>query len=444
MSMLTVIDITEVARRFRLVRLANYFMVVGCGTWLVGQLLNAPNVTAEWIPVVSLLWTGLIVNVWAGLITAGAIEGRMWRCLYVSLPLLAICGAAAAISLFRSMPADIDAHSNPGGNAIFVACVLAALFAASGVLALAAVISLDRIRIDPWSVRLRELIDSIESAIEAPAAAERGKATSRLMGLLCATLAALILVGQHYVPDAVWQPNAQVLSLLALSGWSLVFHARRCFLPDASSLLEADRRSRIVLLRSFEDDERHHYLASELSVIDFGLETRLANHFGRFGPFVAIGSPRDPTPRPGASTIRLPDAAWQRVVQDWMDKARYIILLSGTTRWVNWELSQVIERGLEARLILMFPRRPWWLLWRRVRSENARLIKLRDTLAGTPWVPNLALIDRPQDIRALVLQRGGGVLLIRSRPRNRDSYHLAVLLAQRQMLIDNAPGGANA
>jgi hypothetical protein len=434
----TMVDVSRAARRFRFIRLANYFMVVGGGTYLIGQLINAPNVTREWVPIVGLVWIGLIVNFWAGLMTAGTIDRAMWRRLCVSLPLLAVCSGTAAVSLFHSMPADINPHSNPRGNAIFVACVLNALFAASGVLALAAVVSLDRARIEPWSLRLRALIDTVEGVREAPPTSGGGRPTSRTKGLLCATAAALILVWPHFVPDETWQPNAQVLSLLGLSGWAFLFHARRYFLPDANALLGGDKRPQVVLLRSFEDDERHSYITSELSVVDFGLESRLANHFRRFGPFVAIGSPKDPTPRPGVATAQLSGEEWQRVVQDWMDRSRYVVLLAGTTHWVNWELSQVIGRGHAGKLILVFPRSPWWGFWRRARMASGRMAKLRETLADTPWAPALALVDRPYDIRALVLRQGGEVMLVTSRPRNRDSYHLAVLVAQRQLLQDAA------
>ena len=88
------------------------------------------------------------------------------------------------------------------------------------------------------------------------------------------------------------------LARLILLGFFLLARARGYFQIDADSLLAADRRPPILFLRSFADDEKQKYHRSYKALLDFSLETRLSNHFSRFGPFLAIGSPMEVCPSP--------------------------------------------------------------------------------------------------------------------------------------------------
>src|SRR5262249_41107579 len=135
------------------------------------------------------------------------------------------------------------------------------------------------------------------------------------------------------------------LQKVGLLGCFLLITARRYFQVSADSLLAVDKRKPILFLRSFADDEQVKFGDSDTSssyglpdrlpdvnstqdsnldrpedplavaarssrpigwkasktLLDFSLETRLSNHFTYFGPFIAVGSPKEPVPQIGAA-----------------------------------------------------------------------------------------------------------------------------------------------
>ncbi len=434
-----VIDISHIARPFRLVRMANYFMVIACGTWLIGQVANAATVTVGWWPYVAALWVVLAINVLAGLRTAGRINATLRRWMLLATPALAVGCGAAALNLYFTMPADIDPVSNPVGSEHFVACVFASLGAIFGVFALFSTLRLDRARIPELGLSGRELLDRVRAAAVASNARARAKPSSFAKAMLYGAASAVVLAGLHWIPTAIWQPYSPILSFLPLLGWGLIFRARIFLQPDAPSLLKVDKRPNILFLRSFADDKRTHFLQSELSVIDFDIQTRLAAHFRPFGPFVAIRSPKDLTPRLGAPSAVLDNDKWQVVVREWMDNAQTIVWQAGRTSWVTWELKQILKRGHAKKLIVLMPQtKSWWPGWRR-KDCAARLAKVSRLLTATPCRRGLSGITRPQDVRAVVLDAHGCVTIITSRPRNRDAYHFAAIVAHHLMLDANPP-----
>jgi hypothetical protein len=167
-------------------------------------------------------------------------------------------------------------------------------------------------------------------------------------------------------------------------------------------LLSVDKRRPVLFLRSFDDDEKMRFTKWQVGVLDFSLETRLANHFRYVGPFIAVGSPTETVPIPGAARVKLPDSEWQDRVMGWICNAAVIIMYSGRTHWVNWELAGIIETGHAQNLILMMPefgksrRRLWW------QDLGPRIDRMRDVLKNTVWSNTFAAIQDWQDVRALL------------------------------------------
>jgi len=223
--------------------------------------------------------------------------------------------------------------------------------------------------------------------------------------------------------------------VLTLLGFSLLTRAREFFQIDADSLLAADRRPPILFLRSFDDDEKQTYRRSKKAFLDFSLETRLSTHFSRFGPFVAIGSPNDAVPQLGAARVLLSDDEWQPRVLNWMRDARLIIMYSGTTHWVNWELRQVVKNECATRLILVMPEIKA-LLWAGKEEISARVEQVREAFKGTSWEEELLCFNDFARLRAMLFRPDGSMVMVRSRSHSRDSYHLAALVAH-QILIDS-------
>src|SRR5262249_11357016 len=140
------------------------------------------------------------------------------------------------------------------------------------------------------------------------------------------------------------------------------------------------------------------------TLLDFSLETRLANHFMYFGPFIAVGSPSEPVPAIGAARAALPDSEWQSRVMAWMSGGSVIVMYLGSSRWVTWEQAKVVNTGRAAKLILMFPEMTGW----RSRTESgeleARMTFARQAFSNTKWGAALTACRNPQDVRALLFR----------------------------------------
>jgi hypothetical protein len=253
----------------------------------------------------------------------------------------------------------------------------------------------------------------------------RGRALAAI-GL--AWMAGIQLVPNEIYFDRDW---VRIFDQLSQAGFLFFIFARRDFQPDADKLLAVDTRAPILFLRSFQDDEKISYQMGSAALVDWSLETRLAAHFSRIGPFVAIGNPKDKTPEIGAARALLSDDQWQARVIDWMDRSRVIVLMSGVTHWVGWELKSVLDRGHAGKLIILFPQS------RKVfkfKSESAaRLKTIQDAAAGTPWADALIALDRPERLRALLLEPGGKIARFNAKPRARNAYHLAALAAHYRL-----------
>ncbi len=253
----------------------------------------------------------------------------------------------------------------------------------------------------------------------------RGRALAAI-GL--AWMAGIQLVPNEIYFDRDW---FRMFNQLSEAGFLFFIFARRDFQPDADKLLAFDVRSPILFLRSFQDDEKISYQMSSAALVDWSLETRLAAHFSKIGPFVAIGNPKDKTLEIGAARALLSDDQWQARVIDWMDRARVIVLMSGVTHWVGWELENVLDRHHADKLIILFPQSRKFF---KFKSESAaRLKTIQDAAAGTPWADALAALDRPERLRALLLEPGGKIARFDAHARSRNAYHLAALAAHYRM-----------
>ena len=114
-----------------------------------------------------------------------------------------------------------------------------------------------------------------------------------------------------------------------------------------------DKRPPILFLRSFDDDELERSQSPGKALLDFSLEKRLSNHFMKFGPFIAIARPGEIVPQLGAARALLSDDKWQETVLNWINEAQLIVMYSGKTHWVKWELERIIQCGRVPRLILL-------------------------------------------------------------------------------------------
>lgn len=443
------IDISKQASALSWLRLTDYALVILCGSWLIAtlpQFFDSATYATPGVPVLFALIAFVFgYAAFVGWRHVGVIDSRVWASYSIVFPLLVfVCALVlwVSISAFASVSnafgedRKLETMQELSGMAV-AAWVGAA--AAAGWLSL---VALRRMKIAGLNSTVDQLLGYLSS--KAGSRAEMATHIRRInptRGYLVGGLGVLVLLAVAFAP----MPSNKILAefwlkesnQVSLVGFFLLVRARRHFQVDADSLLEVDRRAPILFLRSFDDDEKQVYTGSDKAFLDFSLETRLSNHFSHFGPFIAIGSPKESVPQLGAARVLLSDDEWQPRVLGWMQNSQMIVMYSGKTHWVNWELRQVLNNGCAERLILMIPEIKAWRKSKREAEVNARVAQIREVFKDTPWEEELMQFDDFMGLRAMLFCPDGSMVMVKSRSRSRDAYHLAALIAH-QLLLDPA------
>jgi len=195
------------------------------------------------------------------------------------------------------------------------------------------------------------------------------------------------IVGTLGFLEIYLQSIASVLAMV------FVYLGYRANAESASRLLARDDRPPILFLRSFRDDGRGSFSISDWRATALGLqsvqfasvlgplananpirilrlligrggdtaEEQLAGYMRRHGPFIAIGRPKEGLPTSGAARDYVSDDIWRSRVEDWMSKARLIVIQPGATHGIWWEIERAIEAVPRDRVvfsILSFDGRP--------------------------------------------------------------------------------------
>jgi hypothetical protein len=439
---ITKVDISRPARALAVLRWSDYLLVVVCGfgaaETAVRALVAAASGDAATFVMLTAVAAVLGYAAYTGWRHLSVIDPQVWGSYLWVLLLLACVSVLLALVTVVGWIAN---GLNPveGGLQSFLGFVVFLWFAAVAVPGAVFVLLLRRMRIAPMGTPLADLLTDL--AARGGPSAEQLTSLPRVnmrRGLTYGFLGVAILVGAQLAPVPMEGRNATTalrgVEQVMIFGFFLLIRARRYFQVSADALLAVDKRAPILFLRSFADDQRLQYANSRNALLDFSLETRLASHFHRFGPFIAVGSPKDTVPQPGAARVLLSDDQWQGRVLEWMKAASIIIMYCGTTGWVNWELRQVVASGRATSLILMFPENKSWRSSRRNRDIAARTEQIREVFRDTPWAEELMEFNDFAGLRAMLFRTDGSMLMINSRSRSRDAYHLAALIAHQQLL----------
>jgi hypothetical protein len=270
-----------------------------------------------------------------------------------------------------------------------------------------------------------------------------------VLGISLAAIGLTILSFLTFTGFAVQSPDpipplvdtAVSLSLFTLPLWALMLQlGRKLSRPDAATLLEADERAPIVLLRSFQDDEKsvkRRNVLARLLFWGFGgrirLEQAIAGELSRFGPFVAIGEPGERLPDLGAARAYFSNDEWQAAVLDWIGRARTIVIIGGMTRWVTWELRQVIASGKLDHLVLLLPPDT-------PAGRASRWQLIAEALSGSHWRAALKGID-PSHAIALCQKPGTSdeIIVFGSAAPRQVDYEIAIRLAVYAMHAAGSP-----
>jgi hypothetical protein len=117
-----------------------------------------------------------------------------------------------------------------------------------------------------------------------------------------------------------------------------------------------------------------------------------------------------------------------------MSEASVIVMYSGKSQWVTWELAKLVNTERVGKLILMIPQVKGWRCLTQSKDITARIEYVREAFKNTKWRGALAALQNFRDVRAVLFRSDGSLIVIKSRPRNRDSYHLAALIAHYILL----------
>lgn len=427
---LRVIDISRVARPFRFVSLANYFMMVTC-IWATAGMLEMPFTTHMdvWTTFFTLLAAAVYAYAgwvaWHNIGVLGALINRHTnRALWV-LGVFITLMALSQLPLLRH--ADFDSEA---GKEAFMTVFLAAMLAGVVFMALFALAILRRRSMPGTGMKLSDFLR--QSLSQAPYPESALPPRNPKVGRWLLIAGALWILAFSAIPDSIFYKSSntvRTINMLGQVAFVFFIYARQFFQPDFGTVTAADKRAPVLFLRSFADDEKVNYQAADHSLFDFSLESRLAGHFNHYGPFIAVGAPKDKLPHLGAVRAQLSDDEWQGTVTGWMKAAGYIVLMAGTTHWVGWELKKVLDLGQASKLMVLFPQATRRL--RRKKDFEGRLGVVRGACAGTVWQAGLSVPLDARRIRSVVFDPAGQVTVVTSRPRNRESFHLAALLAQQ-------------
>ena len=190
--------------------------------------------------------------------------------------------------------------------------------------------------------------------------ARRG-AWQKLLGftliILCFAYVGLMdLPAFKFVDDTWWilLPTLAAFLVSAHTGFKLLRTGWKYDVVSAEQLLATDPRPPVVYLRSFEADSEivvrpHGFWNRAMTVIFdymmmFSTEQELAEVLNRVGPVIAIGRPGEPLPELGAARLYVSDADWKAKVTDMIARSRLVVIRTGSTPNLQWEIEQTMAR----------------------------------------------------------------------------------------------------
>ena len=169
-------------------------------------------------------------------------------------------------------------------------------------------------------------------------------------------LSALVAFTGNFLPDEWLDIPAAGLFVFLATVWPAyrlrsryaLEKRRRELRPMAAETIQSIDRPPVLYLRSFEDDQRGARIKGSLTE-----EEHLAKVLSQFGPFVAIGRPGEALPEAGAARVYVDDVNWQSAVQELLGKANMVIVRTGRTMGLDWEIERAVRLLRPQQLVLL-------------------------------------------------------------------------------------------
>jgi len=153
-----------------------------------------------------------------------------------------------------------------------------------------------------------------------------------------------------------------LLSLLSLKlavrtphGLELIERGRRMRAWDALSLLERDRRTPVLYLRSFQDDDVDDPTPPVWAGLRQRYEHGLARVLGSLGPVISIGQPGEELPQIGTARLYVPNEDWQQAVTYFFTHAAAVVIMVGKSEGIWWEITEAVRLVPREKLLFFFP-----------------------------------------------------------------------------------------
>jgi len=155
----------------------------------------------------------------------------------------------------------------------------------------------------------------------------------------------------HGYLDTILEPVS-----LAIAGYYCYFRSKKYQAriereSGVPHIMALDPRPPVVYLRSFDEDKKGDH---PLHLNTDSQEEVLGAFFKEAGPFVAVGRPDEDFPTLGAARIYL-DEDWQSQVVGLMSVARLVVLRTGQTENLLWELERATQMLRPEQLLLLVP-----------------------------------------------------------------------------------------
>jgi hypothetical protein len=277
-----------------------------------------------------------------------------------------------------------------------------------------------------------------------PASEHRAGASKRTHAIIYVVLGVLILVIGLPVVFALRLGGALLAPavVLVVAGMYAMFtRARRVLQPSADLARQGDPRPPILFLRSFQDDKfklkERVRVAGLPTNQPIRMEEALAIRLRDFGPFLAVGEPGEGLPQLGAARAYLSDQEWQNAVLSWIKESRLIAMLCGPTRWIHWEMQNIIQFHRLDRVLLLLPpgRKPGTAPARRRQERWDNIVR---SLEETPYATVLRQLQI-DDILLVQFRPHGSVRVFRSSSDLVQDYELALTLAVYSAFTEAGP-----
>jgi hypothetical protein len=175
-------------------------------------------------------------------------------------------------------------------------------------------------------------------------------------------LIALLVVSVLYYTGVVHSDLiGLVLPLAWFASWWVIKRGRRMRVAAGERVLAEDERAPSVFLRPFDvdDSESDRSWSSRVRASPWERyithEERLARTLRKVGPFMAVGDPTEELPRLGAARVYAADEDWQATVDEWIARAGVVLLQTGESEGLGWEVQHVVALGTPERVILALP-----------------------------------------------------------------------------------------